>query len=81
MVTYISMADGKTEAPAPPDVISLPESTTRRGDAVVTKLVTVRKGDPGYDDAVERWMYLNGYAAAEPAEREAGEALKELLGG
>jgi hypothetical protein len=59
-MVYVKISDGETKAPAPPKSITLPFSKPA-GDRIVTEERTFKVGEAGYKEAVNRWMYLNGY--------------------
>lgn len=63
---FVSIRDGQSYSGAIPAEVQLPESeivSYRGEEAIKTALVTYRQGDPGWDAALVRWMWLQGYAS------------------
>lgn len=60
---FVSLATGEVFTGVLPIVVRLPIHKDR--PVPHTRIQVVNKDDPGWDEALIRWMYLNGYAVVE----------------
>jgi len=66
---FVKMVTGELFVGDLPTSVTLPESL-QDGEIFVTNLVTYNAGEKGWNDALFRFMFLNGYCYPEDNDRE-----------
>lgn len=69
MSNFVRIGTGEIFTGKLPVEVELP-MTTHKEDLDITYVRTYKQGDPGWEDALYRFMFLNGYCYPEDNARE-----------